>query len=287
LIWGLHHSNFSLRANKVRTLAVIRACAALSYCAPSRIVCCSEAVRKAHCAIGYNPRKLVVIPNGYDTERFRPDENSGSALRYELGIPKDAPVVSLMARFHPQKNHESFIEAASIVHQRRPDTHFVLCGYGVVWENQSLAGPIAARGLACCFHLLGPVGDAQRILAGSTVLASSSLGEGMSNVIAEAMACGTVCVVTDVGESANVVGDAGFVVPPEDDEALACALLSAIGLSAETRRSIGAAARRRIGGHFGLSQTVHLYQTLYEAVAEDSGRPYPDRHRAHHELPTT
>jgi len=287
LIWGLHHSNFSVRANKLRTLAVIRACAPLSYCAPTRIVCCSESVRDAHRAIGYNSRKLVVIPNGYDTGRFQPDPDSGSALRAELGVPADAPVVSLMARFHPQKNHASFIEAASIVHQHRPDAHFVLCGSGVVWENPSLAGPIAARGLDGCFHLLGPVGDPRRILAGSTVLASSSVGEGMSNVIAEAMACGTVCVVTDVGESANVVGDTGFVVPPQDHEALARMLLSAIGLSQDTRRSIGAAARRRIDSHFNLSQTVHLYQTLYEAVAKDSNRPCPDRHRTHHELPTT
>jgi glycosyltransferase involved in cell wall biosynthesis len=272
LVWGLHHSNLAWSMNKPQTLLIVRICAVLSHRAPQVIVCCSEAARSAHDSIGYDSQKLRVIPNGYDTELFRPDERAAVALRHQLGIPQESPVVSLIARFHPQKDHRCFTDAASIVHRTRPDVHFVLCGNGIVMQNQVLAGWIGLRGLAERFHLLGPVGDVQRVMAGSTVVASSSAGEGMSNVIGEAMACGAVCVVTDVGDSASVVGNAGIVVPANDPEALGRGLLSALGLSLESRRALGTAARRRIEDNFGLSRSVCEYQDLYQQAVENPTR---------------
>lgn len=272
LIWGMHHSNLSWRMNKPLTLLVVRMCARLSHRRPQAIVCCSEAVRRAHGAAGYDSRKLLVIPNGYDTELFRPDDRARVFLRHQLGIPQEAPVVSLIARFHPQKDHETFIKAAAIVHRSRPDAHFILCGAGAVTQNKVLADWIALAGSTHSFHLLGPVDQVQKVMAGSTVVASSSAGEGMSNVIGEAMACGALCVATEAGDSANVIGEAGKVVPAGDPNALALGLLSAIGLDQEDRRRLAVAARRRIEENFSLSRTVSAYQQLYERLSEKPAR---------------
>jgi glycosyltransferase involved in cell wall biosynthesis len=183
LVWGLHHSDLSWRLNKPQTLLVARLCAALSRRAPRAIICCSEATRSAHRVIGYDSEKLVVIHNGYDTELFRPEEAAREALRNELQIPRQSPVISLIARFHPQKDHQGFVKAASIIHRGRRDVHFVLCGAGAVAENRVLAEWIGSGELASRFHLLGGLKDVRRVMAGSTVVASSSAGEGMSNVI--------------------------------------------------------------------------------------------------------
>lgn len=277
LIWGLHHSNLSWRMNKPRTLLVVRLCAALSPWVPQAIVCCSEAVRAAHESIGYDSRKLVVVRNGYDTGLFRPDEQASGRLRNQLGLPEGCPVVSLIARFHPQKDHRCFLDAAAIVRQYKPEAHFVLCGEGVVPENATLTEWIEQRKLAERVHLLGPVADVQRVMAGSTVVASSSAGEGMANVIGEAMACGAVCVVTDVGESASVIGNTGFVVPANEPEALGRSLLFALELEVETRRALGAAARLRIENRYSLAQTVREYEELYERLAEAPPRSQPIR----------
>ena len=274
LVWGLHHSNLSWKMNKAQTLLVVRACALLSHRAPDAIVCCSEAARRAHYAVGYDSEKLVVIPNGYDTGTFQPDEQAAGALRRELGIPEASPVISLIARFHPQKNHRCFIQAASIVNRIRPDAHFVLAGAGADNENPILAEWIALSGATQRFHLLGPIQQVQHVMAGSTVVASASAGEAMSNVIGEAMACGAVCVVTDVGDSAAVMGDRGVVVAANDPKALAAGVLSALALTPEARRSLGRAARQRIEENFGLSRTVSEYEALYEQVARN---PNEDR----------
>jgi glycosyltransferase involved in cell wall biosynthesis len=268
LIWGLHHSNLAWSVNKPRTLLVVRLCAALSPWVPRAIVCCSEAVRTAHESIGYDSRKLLVVRNGYDTELFRPDERAAVSVRTELGIPQECPLVTLAARFHPQKDHRCFLDAAAVVHEAWPEVHYVLCGEGVVKENATLAKWIEDRKLAERVHLLGRIDHVQRVMAASTVVASSSVGEAMANVIGEAMACGAVCVVTDVGDSARVVGDAGFVVPANDPPALGRCLLFALGLDLEARRALGTAARRRIEDHFSLSRTVSAYEELYKRLAE-------------------
>lgn len=267
LVWGLQHGNLDASVNKTQTLLVVRMCAALSRVAPRAIVCCSEAVRRAHRERGYSDRKLMVIHNGYDTERFRPHEGAGYALREELGIPQHCPVISMVARFHPQKNHACLIDAAALLIQATPDAHFVLCGASIDWENTALAEWIRSRGISGHFHLLGPVSNPWHVMAGSTVLVSSSAGEGMSSVIGEGMACGAMCVATDVGNAAEVIGDTGFVVRPNDPLALSRGLLSALALPPEARRAMAIKARTRITDHYSLARTVDQYERLYKALA--------------------
>ena len=262
-VWNVRHTNLDPRSNKPGTIRMARACAMTSRWLPANIVCCSEASRRAHAALGYAANKMVVIPNGSDLDVFRPDPSARVSVRAELGIPEEAPLVGLIGRFHPEKDHHGFVDAAGYLSRRFPDTHYLLCGQGVTWDNSMLAGWIADVKGHDHWHLLGLRTDIPRLMAALDILVSSSVGEGFPNVLGEAMACGVPCVVTDVGDSAWIVGDTGRVVPPRDPVSLADACVDVLAMSLPDRQHLGLAARARVEQHFGLPAIVDRYERLY------------------------
>jgi glycosyltransferase involved in cell wall biosynthesis len=123
------------------------------------------------------------------------------------------------------------------------------------------------------FLLLGPRADVPAIMNALDVATlSSAFGEAFPLVIGEAMACGVPCVVTDVGDSAELVGDTGMVVPPRDPRALARAMEELIQVGREGRRRIGLAARARIEARYPLTRIASMYAEVYETVVATPGR---------------
>lgn len=267
LIWNIRCGRLERSIDKLSTIWISRACAALSRFRPAAIVCCSQASFESHASAGYTRKKMRVIPNGFDTDTFRPRHHAQRALRQELGTCPDAILVGLVARFNPAKDHATFCRAAGIVATLDPRVHFVLCGEGVTAANATLAAQRQAPGLASRFHLLGRRDDVPQVMAGLDLLVSSSIVEGFPNVIAEAMSCGVACIATDVGDSRAIVGDAGFIVPIRDASALAASILKAIQLPDSERAALSVAARRRIREQFALSNTVQKYEHLYQELA--------------------
>jgi glycosyltransferase involved in cell wall biosynthesis len=267
VVWGIHQSALDPRVDKQRTIFVNRACALLSRKLAARIVCCSQAALGLHRELGYANEKLEVIPNGFDLEQVKPDPYARESLRKELGIPADALVIGIAARFHPHKDHRNFTWAAARLRQQMPSVHFLLCGLDITWENSQLAGWINAAGIRDCCHLLGVREDMSRLFAGMDIATTASRTEAFPIVIGEAMACGTPCVVTDVGDSAMIVGDTGIVVPPGDPSALAEAWRKLIEGGPEVRRRLGIAARNRVRERFALPAVVERYQAIYRELA--------------------
>lgn len=270
VVWNIHHTNLDPPHTKRTTLWTARACALLSDRLPRLIVCVAEVSKQAHEALGYDAKKMVVIPNGFDLSKLRPDPEARRAIREELNIPDDAPIVGLVARFHPDKDHRNFVRAAAVLHAQRPDVCFLMCGEGVTPENRELTRWIKAAGIGERCYLLGRRDDMPRINAALDVVTSSSSSEGFPNVIGEAMSCGVPCVVTDVGDSADIVGDTGVVVPPGDPRALAEGWTELLGMGAGERRMLGERARSRIEDRYSLESVVAAYAALYRAVIEES-----------------
>ena len=270
LAWCIRHSNLAPADNNTQTLAVVRATAFLSHRVPDRILCCSEAARNIHVAFGYAPEKMVVIPNGFDLAQFKPDPNARLSVRAELGLSFDTALVGLIGRWHTQKNHEGFFAAAAALHLRRPEVHFLLAGHGIDVNNQTIQRSVAANGLAPVTHLLGPRDDIPRLMAALDVLASSSHGEAFPNVIGEAMACGVPCAVTDVGDSALIVGETGRVVKSGDMARLAVAMDLLLAPPPDERRALGERARARVVEHFEIGNVVRQYEAFYEEVGSVS-----------------
>ena len=267
VVWGIHHSALDPRVDKRRTLLVNQACALLSRKFPARIVCCSEAALRIHKKLKYASEKLEVIPNGFDLEQVKPSPSARVSVRKELGIPGNAPLIGMAARFHPHKDHRNFVRAAMLLCKEMPDVHFLLCGIDVTWQNSQLAGWIELAGLRERCHLLGLRRDVPRLFAAMDIATTASRSEAFPIVIGEAMACGTPCVVTDVGDSAMMVDQTGIVVAPGDPNALAEAWRKLIDAGPEVRGRLGMAARQRVEQNFALPAIVDRYQAIYARLA--------------------
>ena len=163
--------------------------------------------------------KHLVIYNGFDTDNFRPDLGARMRVRSEWTIQHER-LIGIVARFYPSKGHRIFLEAAALLCKEWKDVRLVVVGDGPLkTELESFA---RALGLTESLIWAGPRGDMPAVYNALDILCSSSIhGEGFPNVIGEAMACGVPCVVTDVGDSAKIVGDQGIVVPPGDARMLA------------------------------------------------------------------
>jgi glycosyltransferase involved in cell wall biosynthesis len=122
---------------------------------PAKIICCSEASKRIHAELGYDIKKMVVIPNGVDVNAFKPDAEARSSVRKELGIAPDAPFIGLIARFNLQKDHENFFKAAKALLERKPGVYFALCGEEVTPQNDTLSNWLKETGIARNVFLLG------------------------------------------------------------------------------------------------------------------------------------
>ena len=269
LVWNIRHTDLRPGSDKRSTILVARACAAVSGWLPERIVCNSETALRTHVALGYPPDKFIIIPNGIDAARFRPDPAAYAAVRRELGVASETPLIGLVGRFHPQKDHRGFLRAAAMLVERHERVRFLLCGGNVTPDNARLGEWIVEHGLGDRVHLLGVRQDMPRLTAALDVATSSSShGEAFGNVIVEAMACGVPCVVTDVGDSGAIVGATGRLVAPAEPVALAQAWAELLAAGPEERAALGAAARRRAIEHYAIEGVVERYQTLYEEIAD-------------------
>lgn len=268
VVWSIRQSNFDPQASKRSTQVVARVNAVLSRWVPDAIVANSSAATAVHAGIGFSADCIEVIPNGFDLTRFTPDGTARRAVREELSLPDSAAVVGYVARSDPQKDHDAFFSAATEVVRRVPSAHFILCGTGVEWANPAFAAAVQSHGLKERVRLLGPRRDVERIFnAGDVAVSASAYAEGFPNTVGEAMACGVPCVVTDVGDSALVVGDTGVVVPPRDPAALADGIVRLLRLPPDEAALLRLACRRRIATQFSIEAVAHRYEDLYRRVA--------------------
>lgn len=268
VLWNIRGSSYDLKLGKPATAAVIWLGGKLSSL-PNMIINNSLMSAVKHEEIlGYRADKRVIIPNGFDTDGFAPSAEARAGLRIELGLSGDAMLIGLLARFHPMKDHANFLQAAALLLKHYPQTHFVMSGDGVDHNNEELREMVSKLSIAERVHLLGERSDMSRIAAALDIAAlSSAYGEGFPNVIGEAMACAVPCVVTDVGDSAFVVGETGRVVQPRDSHALANALGELIEMGEAARRELGRAARQRVLERFSIETIADKYESLYQQTA--------------------
>ncbi len=267
VIWGIHASSLEKETTKATTRMVVWLSTFLSGWLPEKIVCCSQSSLQIHLSFGYAEEKLMVIPNGFDVEEFAPDRQAGAAVREELDIPLDALVVGQIARFDPQKDFPNFIAAARQLLHRMPKVHFILCGNGVDRNNKTLMSCIAEAGIGHAMHLLGERNDIPGVCAAlDLVCMSSAYGEAFPLAVGEAMAAGVPAVVTNIGDTAFLVGNTGKVVAPRDPDALSRAMGELLALPIDERVALGAAARDRIVRHFTIDSVTRQFEDLYNEL---------------------
>ncbi|WP_235893090.1 glycosyltransferase [Pelomicrobium methylotrophicum] len=263
IVWGVRASNVDAACYDWLHRVEQGLASRLAQLADS-IVCNSEAGARWHEAMGYPAKPMVVIENGIDTAYFHFSEAERLRLRREWGVGEEEVLIGLVARLDPMKDHETFLRAAAILVKERNDIRFVCVGDGPDDYRARLHQLATDLDIAAHVVWAGPRNDLPAVYSALDIASSSSsFGEGFSNAIAEAMACERPCVVTDVGDSARIVGKVGEVSPPRDPVALAGAILKMldrIGQNAD----IGRQARARIVEEFSVDRMVsRTMQVVY------------------------
>lgn len=196
---------------------------------PDLLIANSHAGRDHVLQRGFPAAKTIVIPNGIDAQRFHPDTRIRAEVRAEFGVADQEVLIGRIGRLDPQKDYPTFIRAAADIVRQRPKTRFICVGTGPEDYERELHDLATGLGLTDRLIWTGPRADMPGIYNALDVMVSSSAwGEGLPNVVAEAMACGVPCVVTDSGDSSWVVGTVGKVVPPRDVPALVTATVDFI-----------------------------------------------------------
>ncbi|WIY52440.1 glycosyltransferase [Devosia sp. YIM 151766] len=274
VFWNIRHADLTPGAYGRGTRLVSRLCARLSRFVPTGIVACAERARTVHIAEGYDARKFTVIPNGYDIARFRPDAATRDALRRGIGVGPDTVLLGLVGRWNKEKDHSNLLAALSRLAADRRDIRLLLVGTGCTADNAELVSTIAHHGLSGRVIVAGRRDDVPAVMNALDLHILSSSSEAFPNVVAEAMACGTPCVVTDVGDAALIVGETGWIVPPRDADALAAATARAVETMADAAlwQHRQDNARRRIEDNFSLATMVARYEALWRDAPDDAVR---------------
>ncbi len=255
LVWSIRAAGMEMRHYDWLSRLMPRLEAVLSRSADV-IVANSRAGKEWAINRGFPSGRMIVIENGIDTERFRYDAAGRERVRKEWGIGAGETAIGLVARLDVMKDHHNFLQACALLASRRNDLRFVCVGGGKAAMHEDLQAFARHLGIAERVTWAGPRGDMAAVYSAfDIVCSSSSFGEGFSNAIAEAMACERPCVVTNVGDSARIVGEVGEVVPPRDADALADAMarmLERIENNLDLRRQ----ARARIVDEFSVGCMV-------------------------------
>ncbi len=227
-----------------------------------------------HLEHGYPAGKTVCVPNGIDTERFRPQREKGWGLRAAWGVQEGEQLVGLVGRLDPMKDHPVFLDAAALVARQRCNVRFVCVGDGPQAFAEELRARASSLGIQDRVRWVPATQDMPAVYNALDLLVSSSYGEGMPNVIAEAMACGVPCVVTDVGDSAWVVGDCGEVVPPKAPQELAAAVARVLGRGAWSVEQIRSRITERLSAGSLVARTEQVLGSVaLRAQVEGAARP--------------
>ncbi len=269
IIWNVRASVFRREDHSKLFFLTLKLLAKLSKM-PKAVIVNSSAGRAAHEQLGYRPVRWEIIPNGFNIDIFHPSKDARLKLRHDLGLFEQTFLIGLVARFDPMKDHMNFLKAVNRICEIRTDVHFIMVGQGVTHDNFILMKQIAALGIDKYVHLLGERDDIPDITAALDTATVSSYSEGFPNVVGEAMSCGVPCVVTNVGDSAYIVGDTGIVVPPSNPEAMAEAWNGLLSMSKDEYDLLSRAARERIASSFSIDTITKQYEGLYADVLEDS-----------------
>lgn len=266
VVWGVGALNEVADFHDWPSRTSLRLEAALSN-VPDLIIANSAPVRDLLVRRKFPAAKIALIPNGVNLDKFTPAPDGGAALRETWNVPRDALVVGRVGRLHPVKGYPDFLDAAA--RMGRANVYYVIVGDGDDAYTATLKHQVRDLGIEHQVIWAGTHQDMPAVYSAFDVMVSSSVEESSPHVAIEAMACGVPCVVTDVGDSADLVGDTGYVVPASDPGEMAAALAKIADLSAQMRRDLGARARQRMGDHYAEAALIERIEKTFQGLLEN------------------
>jgi glycosyltransferase involved in cell wall biosynthesis len=277
LVFGLRAGGMQLRHYDALSALTYRSEAWVARRA-ALIIANARAVRADAVTRGLPADRIVVVPNGIDTDAMRPDADAGHAMRAAWGLSCHDFVVGCVARLDPMKDHTNLLNAAAIFARQNSDARFVCVGDGPSRYRNQLQTLANSLGLADRVLWAGDVADVRAAYnAFDIATLASSFGEGFPNVVGEAMACGIPVAATDVGDVRLIAGELGEVVAPKNPDLLSAAwglLRRRFAQDPSLRDTV----RRTIVLNYGLDAMVRRTEDILTELAV--GRPVQDIVRA-------
>lgn len=259
VIWNIRHAEIIPKKEGVSIVVLSKLCSVLSSFIPDRIICCADRAKMVHVAYGYSEEKMLVIPNGYDLERFSffsPTTSKDSVF-----------VLGMIARYNVQKDHKNLLHALSLIKKRGYIFECYLVGKSIDSNNRELTSLLSDLDIVNEVFLLGPMSNIEDFYPRLDIsILSSSHGEGFPNVVAESMACGVPVVATDVGDAKEIIGELGWICQPSDSHELASKIAEAMkeknnNFDLWERRRL--ACSRRINNTYSLSDMIEKYNEVW------------------------
>ena len=267
VVWGVRASNMDLdRYDWLSRLSYRIECRLSRFA--DLIICNSRSGLEYAAAHGFPEGRMTVIPNGIDTEHFKSDAAARERIRAGWGIGEKEMLIGLVARLDPMKDHPTFFRAAAMLARERSDVRFVCVGDGSEPYKSELYHQASVLGLNERLIWAGARHDMPAVYNALDFSTSSSYSEGFPNTIAEAMACSVPCVVTDVGDAKQIIGDTGYVVVPGNPPALVSAWQEALDEGGVEKASRSQRARERIIKHFSLERLIEETTRVLETAVK-------------------
>ena len=264
IIWNIRYTDLKFGKSKLTSIIIVKILSYLSFFIPNSIIMNSKKAKRIYEIKGYDKKKFVFIPNGYDLSIFKPDKLQRKIFRKKLKIKNNIILIGNIARYDPKKDHANLIGALNLLKLKNNNFLCILVGHKISKHNNELNSLIKKLELSDKVKLLGQSNNVLQILNGIDIyVQSSSFGEGFPNVVAEAMSCGKPCVVTDVGDASNIVGKTGQVAPPNSPDKLAKKIEQTINKISKRKNND---PRLRIKKHFTINKMINKYNRLWYDV---------------------
>ena len=263
IYWNIRSAEFH-QGQKFTTKVFIKISAFLSNFIPKGIITCSQRAIIIHKKIGYKSN-FILIDNGIDITKNHPSKNKRSKIRDKLNIDDSCVLIGMVARYHPQKDHLNLLKAISQIKNSR--FKILLVGSNIDHNNKYLLEVITKFNVTDKIILYGQSSKINEIMCAIDFLVlPSSYGEAFPNVLIEAMSVGTPCIATDVGDSKRIIGNFGWVVPPNDPIKLTEIIITAIDLKINNNSNyiiLTKGCINRVIQNFKLDYMVSKYENLW------------------------
>ena len=254
VIWNVRHALHDLRHEKKTTAIIIKIMSIFSSKIPSKIIYNSEKSKESHEKMGFNKNRGIVLPNGFETNTFKLNSK----------FKKDGSIfyIGMVGRYHPMKDYDNFLRAASILSKINNNVRYILVGRNVDSLNDELIRKLRIHKLMDYVELLGEQKEINTIIHRFDIATLSSYTESFPNVIGESMLCGVPCVSTNVGGVSDLIGPYGIVVPPHSPEELANGWINMIGLNSSERINLGLKGREHIIANYSIKTITNRFQLI-------------------------
>lgn len=268
VVWAVHSTDLGPLRTSWKTRIIRRFCARLSHTLPDSIISDARSSAELHERIGFSASKFVVVPNGVDPIAFKPDAEARERTRRTWGVAADEMLLGCVARWDPLKDHDNLLQAVKQLVARGRAFRCVLVGRGMTAENRDLQRLIERAGVSDRLILAGPTSDVPAAMNAIDLHVLPSRSESLPVAVIEAMACGTPCVVTDVGDARLIVGNLGWTAKPQDATALANAIeMALMDFQRGARANLAQDCRARIVREFSLAKMGAEYAALWTKAA--------------------